>query len=435
MPCSASATNHSSARPTITASLQLVADNAAYSSVGFDFRRAVQSRLQVEAPPSAAIIDMRRRPQANTTSRRRPPPATSAEPGAGPLEETSSDVAAPTERPTAAVTPTSEAPAAGADAASANDPENVAALSRPAATAETMIDGAREAAPAPETTAAASDQENKSLHAFPWPMPDLRSVAAAVAVNEPHDVQPPPRERINLTGPPTDAAGPSRRARAQNRIEKAKARFASLCGYDACNAWPRIQYAPTQFSQTQYTPTTEQNFGSHAGRIFNRRHHKPILRRQAGCAGPLYETAYQKAQSAEPRSRTRRPAGRSSAPPTGKPGGGIDRGAAHSHSLCVTRNLLLGARVIPLSVLDLSPVTTVTPGSGALRNSLDLARLADRLGYTALLARRAPQSGEHRQLSARHHDRADRGGNDTPSRRLRRRDAGEPCAADGRRTI
>ena len=39
------------------------------------------------------------------------------------------------------------------------------------------------------------------------------------------------------------------------------------------------------------------------------------------------------------------------------------------------------ARVTPLSVLDLSPVTTATPGSAALRNSLDLARLADRLGY------------------------------------------------------
>jgi luciferase family oxidoreductase group 1 len=37
--------------------------------------------------------------------------------------------------------------------------------------------------------------------------------------------------------------------------------------------------------------------------------------------------------------------------------------------------------VIPLSVLDLSPVTTATPGSVALRNSLDLARLADTLGY------------------------------------------------------
>jgi luciferase family oxidoreductase group 1 len=37
--------------------------------------------------------------------------------------------------------------------------------------------------------------------------------------------------------------------------------------------------------------------------------------------------------------------------------------------------------VIPLSVLDLSPVTTATPGSTALRNSIDLARLAERLGY------------------------------------------------------
>ena len=38
--------------------------------------------------------------------------------------------------------------------------------------------------------------------------------------------------------------------------------------------------------------------------------------------------------------------------------------------------------MIPLSVLDLSPVTTATAGAVALRNSLDLARLADRLGYT-----------------------------------------------------
>src|ERR687883_1365099 len=36
----------------------------------------------------------------------------------------------------------------------------------------------------------------------------------------------------------------------------------------------------------------------------------------------------------------------------------------------------------PLSVLDLSFVTTGTPPSAALRNPLDLARLADRLGYT-----------------------------------------------------
>ena len=37
--------------------------------------------------------------------------------------------------------------------------------------------------------------------------------------------------------------------------------------------------------------------------------------------------------------------------------------------------------MLPLSVLDLSFVTTATPGAAAIRNSLDLARLADRLGY------------------------------------------------------
>lgn len=36
----------------------------------------------------------------------------------------------------------------------------------------------------------------------------------------------------------------------------------------------------------------------------------------------------------------------------------------------------------PLSILDLSPVTTGNTGAQALRNSLDLARMADRLGFT-----------------------------------------------------
>jgi luciferase family oxidoreductase group 1 len=38
--------------------------------------------------------------------------------------------------------------------------------------------------------------------------------------------------------------------------------------------------------------------------------------------------------------------------------------------------------VVPLSVLDLSPVAAGSSGAAALRNSIDLARLADRLGYT-----------------------------------------------------
>ncbi len=38
--------------------------------------------------------------------------------------------------------------------------------------------------------------------------------------------------------------------------------------------------------------------------------------------------------------------------------------------------------MLPLSVLDLSPVAASSSGAVALRNSLDLARLADRLGFT-----------------------------------------------------
>src|SRR5712672_1824117 len=38
--------------------------------------------------------------------------------------------------------------------------------------------------------------------------------------------------------------------------------------------------------------------------------------------------------------------------------------------------------MIPLSVLDLSPVVTGASGADSLRNSLDLAKLADGLGYT-----------------------------------------------------
>jgi luciferase family oxidoreductase group 1 len=38
--------------------------------------------------------------------------------------------------------------------------------------------------------------------------------------------------------------------------------------------------------------------------------------------------------------------------------------------------------MIPLSILDLSPVTTATPPAQALRNTLDLARFADGLGFT-----------------------------------------------------
>src|SRR5277367_4342521 len=41
-----------------------------------------------------------------------------------------------------------------------------------------------------------------------------------------------------------------------------------------------------------------------------------------------------------------------------------------------------GGRAYPLSVLDVSPVPSGSSSSDALRNTLDLAQLVDRLGYT-----------------------------------------------------
>src|ERR1041385_3515162 len=52
------------------------------------------------------------------------------------------------------------------------------------------------------------------------------------------------------------------------------------------------------------------------------------------------------------------------------------------------------ARMIPLSILDLSVVTTGTRPAAALRNSIDLARHADGLGYVRYWL------AEHHNLSA-----------------------------------
>ena len=89
----------------------------------------------------------------------------------------------------------------------------------------------------------------------------------------------------------------------------------------------------------------------------------------------------------------------------------------------------------PLSVLDLSPVTTGNSGPQALRNSIDLARLADRLGFTRYwvaehhnmpnIASSAPDIMIGQIAAATEHLRVGSG----------RRDAAEPCAAAGRRAL
>ena len=127
--------------------------------------------------------------------------------------------------------------------------------------------------------------------------------------------------------------------------------------------------------------------------------------------------------------------------------------------------------VLPLSILDLSPIATGSSSPQALRNTIDPARLADRLGYTRYwpaerhnmpgVASSAPEilighvasattrirvgSGgimlpnhtalkvveTFRILEALHPDRIDLGIGRAPAVRIRCRRS--PCAAHGRR--
>jgi hypothetical protein len=68
------------------------------------------------------------------------------------------------------------------------------------------------------------------------------------------------RERINVTGPPADAAGPSGERAHKTALKKPK-RMRVAVRIRRAQRVAAIRYAPTQFSQAQYSPTAEQNFG------------------------------------------------------------------------------------------------------------------------------------------------------------------------------
>ena len=94
-----------------------------------------------------------------------------------------------------------------------------------------------------------------------------------------------------------------------------------------------------------------------------------------------------------------------------------------------------GVLMVPLSVLDLAPIVEGGDAAQSLRNSLDLARHAERLGLPPLLAGRAPQHAGHRQRRHRRGDRPCRRRHvDHPGRR-RRDHAAEPRAAGDRRAV
>jgi hypothetical protein len=243
--------------PAAAASLRLVADNAAYSSTGLASSVPFDRRLQVGAQPSAAgTTDAS---EATGEREAEMETATALEPSPAAPERSASETGEATEQPFAAVTPAGNQPLAGADRAPANEDANVASRSQPEATPETAIPGAGEGAPSPDTTAVAPDQETKSP-AVSMADAGPAFISAAVAVIGPHDTQPPLRERINVTGPPTDDAGPSGE-RGHKTASKKPKRMRVVLRIRRVQRVAAIQYAPTQFAQAQYGPTAEQSFG------------------------------------------------------------------------------------------------------------------------------------------------------------------------------
>ena len=91
--------------------------------------------------------------------------------------------------------------------------------------------------------------------------------------------------------------------------------------------------------------------------------------------------------------------------------------------------------MIPLSVLDLSPITLGSDAAHSFRNTLDLARHAERWGLPAFLARRAPRHARDRERGDGRTDRLCGRWHFHDSRGCRRHHAAEPFPAGDRRAI
>jgi hypothetical protein len=237
--------------PAATAPLQLVADNAAKSYAGFPSGEMFDRRFEVKALPYAAE-------DANAAAAA---PEPRAEPDTAPAtpaapEEIPVAVGGPTEQPSASTAPTTtEARAVTSDNATASNPANIAAASQPETATQTTTADAGMAAPAPDTTTAEPDQEIKSPGGS-MPSAEPAPGIAEVAANEPQNEPPLPRERAMLTAEPAGASNAVDQ-RAHKTAAKKRKRIRV-----AVRIRRVLRVATTQYSQSQYAPTTEQNFGA-----------------------------------------------------------------------------------------------------------------------------------------------------------------------------
>ena len=241
--------------PAATAPLQLVADNAARPSTGFASGEAFDRRFEVKALPYAA--EDTNAAAAAAEPRTGAEIATAAQPSEAAREETPATVGEPTEQPSASTAPpTSEAPAVTSDNTAASDQANIASESPPVAATQTTTADAGMAAPAPDLTTTASDQDIKSPVVSMPSVEPAPGAAADIAANEPLEEPPLPRERPNLTTEPTRAANPADERAHKTAAKKPKRIRVAV----RIRRVPRV--AVTPYAQTQYSPTTEQNFGA-----------------------------------------------------------------------------------------------------------------------------------------------------------------------------
>jgi hypothetical protein len=243
--------------PAATGSLQLVADNAATSSAGFVSGEPFDRRFHVKVPPNAAeeVNAPAAAPEPHVEADTAPAAAT--QPGRAAPEEASSAAGELMEEPSASATPpTSEAPAVATIDPPASDQPNIAAASQLDAAPTTTNTGTAKAGPSPDTTTAEQDQDLKApVVATPSAEPEP-STATEVAANEPLNDPPLPRARASFAGEPAGAAN-----LADGRTRKTAMKKPRRIRV-AVRVRRVVRVATAQYLQTQYSPTTEQNFGA-----------------------------------------------------------------------------------------------------------------------------------------------------------------------------
>jgi hypothetical protein len=245
--------------PAATARLQLVADNGVKSPIGFVSGAPFERGLQVKIPPAAA--EGANAPAAVEPHGEETAPALATPSASGAVDATSFADDESTEQLAAPTMPTTnEPPAAAPPDLPASDLANDTSAAQPDVTPPAATTEAAAAAPSPDPATAEPDRDIKSP-VLAVPSAELApAVAVEIAVIEPIEEPPLPRERPSLATNPAGASNP-----ADARIHKAAAkkpkRSHVALRVRRMQRVAAAPYGPPQSSQAPYASTAEQSFG------------------------------------------------------------------------------------------------------------------------------------------------------------------------------